>query len=167
MSDRDAFGHWLSGFCDGEACFYIGTCKPRTATGFRDAVCIRFVIKLRGDDRSILESIRDYLECGAVSHAGKAKPNHGRCLQYLVASVDDLRNRVVPHFVSFPLRAKKRRDFEVFSQCVEFAWGVSQRPSIPTRDAKRGHPFAPKWDSADLDTVSDFARRIREGRAYS
>jgi LAGLIDADG endonuclease len=110
--DRDAFGHWLAGFCDGEGCFILSWRRsPRSVTGIA-----KFVIAPRDDDRPILEEIRAFLGCGTVHarfhHAGKPQS------RISVPRVDDLANVVIPTFERFHLRAKKSRDFHIWCRGV-------------------------------------------------
>jgi hypothetical protein len=107
----DGFGHWLAGFADGEGCFFIG--KNRNGTMF-----CRFRIALRADDAPILAQAAERTGLGRVllaappsQRTARATWNVGRKAECLV---------LVELFERYPLRAKKRRDFEVWARAVRY-----------------------------------------------
>jgi hypothetical protein len=56
-----AFGNWLAGFIDGEGSFTIQSARADMPQFYT-----RFQIRLRADDRPILEEIRAQLGVGAL-----------------------------------------------------------------------------------------------------
>lgn len=106
MSD-DAFGHWLAGFIDGEGCFLI----PQR--GGRYAPC--FSLQLRADDAAILHEIVARTAIGRV--APKSHAPTCPMVGWHVASRADCRALCAILDVH-PLRAKKRRDFELWRDAV-------------------------------------------------
>lgn len=146
--DRDYFGAWLSGFVDGEGCFQL----HREKTGIGSC---RLLIKLRCDDLSILRDIQAYFGVGVVSvrdpteYALKSHPGTNPQAHYAVARIGDHIRVVIPHFVRFPLMAKKREAFEIWRQGVEMVHRIGKRPRISGyRTGSR-----PKWTSRE---ISDF-----------
>ena len=126
--DRDAFGHWLSGFVDGEGCFMLKIHRTRGKNKTYEMFSARFEMLLRSDDRPILELIHSFWGVGGVTdkkRLGTAKP----ATRYYASSTPELAAVLVPHFLQYPLRAKKRRDFEVWRQGVELLHSVWLRPS--------------------------------------
>lgn len=87
---------YISGYIDGEGCFTVS-------------------ISARNGDRSeVLLEIRDYFGCGTI------RPDRSdRTLKWEVRSLSLLRSRIVPHFVQYPMRSGKQRDFERFAQICE------------------------------------------------
>jgi hypothetical protein len=58
----DTFGHWLSGFTDGEGCFHGRVVPSRQ----KSSIIVSFSIALRADDLRILEEIRQALGVGGI-----------------------------------------------------------------------------------------------------
>lgn len=113
-----AFGHWLAGLIAGEGCFRV---HKEKGGGY---YACHFTLKLRDDDRAILEEIVATTGIGHLKadlcRNGNSKPclvwtvhSKATCLQ-LVALLDQ-----------FPLRAKKAREYAIWREAVRF-W-VSQK----------------------------------------
>jgi|SRR5215471_4008869 len=119
--DRDAFGHWLSGFVDGEGCFAVQANRYRRAF---------FTLSLRADELPILQQIQSFLGCGRF-HPHRRPPekkNQNPAVTFAVRDVCSLMNSIVPHFERYPLRAKKAADFVVWKQMVQILYRVNQKP---------------------------------------
>jgi site-specific DNA-methyltransferase (adenine-specific) len=138
-----AFMHWFAGFVDGEGCFSVHR-KPQNTFD------CQFSITLRADDRPILERIQRTLGIGTLSMpTAHQNPSSGRAdnpkARYCVSSQRDC-TRLRDLFRAFPLRAKKAKDFELWSDALD-AW----------LKHKRG-----EWD--DMAQLRD---ELMQGRAYS
>ena len=69
----------ITGFTDGEGCFYIGIIKKSSCkSGYNCQVS--FKISLHENDRAILETIQNYFGVGNIYRHG------GKSVQYLVKS---------------------------------------------------------------------------------
>jgi hypothetical protein len=108
MVDRD-FGNWLAGFIDGEGCFYI------TRDNARGVYRARFSLTLRADDRAILEECHSRVGIGTL-HNYKAQSGN-MVTRWIVQSYADV-DELVEVLHRFPLRAKKRKDFEIWSRAA-------------------------------------------------
>ena len=117
---------FVTGFTDGEGCFALYVRKDRQkrknsiVTYYRWQV--DFAFTLRGDDIEVLENIRDFFDCGTVSvskanNAINKIHNFGLCGYHIVVPTD-LVKKVFPHFEKYPLRSKKRNDFELWKKAV-------------------------------------------------
>jgi len=127
-------GSWVTGFTDGEGCFYAEvTSTLKTTTAGREVSCcnlyVYFSIALRADDRPILEEIRDYFGCGTVTGKKSAatcpsmaryglRPSPQAC--FSVKRATDIRDFIIPHFEKYPLRTKKARDFDHWKKIIAF-----------------------------------------------
>lgn len=111
MDDHEAFLHWFAGFVAGEAYFVIA---PATESGYY-YTCLR--IKLRDDDLDVLLEIQDNLGIGTI-HRRKPRGTSRPCAVWQVTNIVGCR-RLVHIFDDHPLRAKKRRDYEVWRDAVE------------------------------------------------
>lgn len=108
MVDRN-FGHWMAGFIDGEGCFYI------TRDTRRGVYRARFSLSVRADDAPILDELRAKTGIGTRhEYAGQSGEMVAR---WMVQSRADC-ERLVMLLEKYPLRAKKLRDFKVWSEAV-------------------------------------------------
>ena len=116
------FGWWFSGFCDGEACFFVRR-APK-------AIIPKFTIQLRSDDRPALNLISETLGIGKVidksvsgSQSGLVyykgyKPNPQA--EFLVLRKLELVG-LCGIFLKYPLRSKKSRDMYTWIEiCKEW-----------------------------------------------
>lgn len=159
--DRDGFGHWLSGFADGEGCFGIAYQDERPA---KNRVCraATFAITLRRDDQRALELIQSYWRCGVMFPRKAAKIGHPGC-DFRVAAICDLKEIVVPHFERYPLYAKKRRDFEVWKRAVDLAYAVKRRRRVSKSGF--GGTF-PAWSEAEHREFLGYLEALRQTRKF-
>ena len=108
-----AFGYWLAGFIDGEGCFLI-----RRDTSQDNFACL-FEMKLRADDRPILDEICERAGCGKVVQKRARLGAKPQVMWRMGSRADAL--RLVAILDEFPLRAKKRRDYVIWREAV-IAW---------------------------------------------
>ena len=109
--------NYIVGFVDGEGCFSVSINKHANN---RLEVRLIFEIELREDDLEILERIKEILGCGNIYHLTyeryvKWKPHY----KYKVSNFKDINGKIIPFFQKFPLQAKKKRSFAVFSQVAK------------------------------------------------
>lgn len=161
--DRTTFGHWLSGFTDGEGCFLLYSPKPG---GSASAMRARFLISLRFDDLAILQTVRSYFGCGILSRKLQS-PSHQRWrpqARFYVDKTADLIDKVIPHFEHFPLRAKKVRDFAVWSQGVRLLHEIYPR-RVRSRGFGRG--TFPRWEPAERERFEALSLALKGAREYT
>ncbi len=163
---HDSFGHWLSGFVDGEGCFIL---IVHAAKRFKTTIpCAKFEIHLRQDDQSILADIRRFLGVGVFydrtsrltpgSHQ-KSKPQ----ICYRVAKASDLVREIIPHFETYPLRAKKKNDFAIWKRGVELLHRIQQRQRRVV--SHRGGTL-PKWTIAERAEFESLVSALKEQRKF-
>lgn len=100
-----AFGHYIAGLVDGEGCFRI----HKAHGGMSSTYTCEFQIKLRDDDARILNEIQRALGVGRL-HEEKGDGVQKPQLKFIVSKLQECR-KVQRFFESFPLRAKKQKDF--------------------------------------------------------
>lgn len=111
MPKLDAgLGHYLAGFADGEGCFTV----RNSGKGF---VC-EFVIHVRADDANIINQIHRATGIGDVDGPRERADGSSPMIKWIVRRQEDCA-RLVQIFRTFPLRAKKARDFEIWASAVE------------------------------------------------
>jgi hypothetical protein len=115
----DNFNDWLAGFIDGEGHFDIRPVKGRTA------YFCRFVLTVRADERGILKEIVDHTGIGIVSPAHHGKNGSNPQLTWTAFNKTDCR-ALVELLDSHPLRAKKKRDYELWREAV-LEWSKQKR----------------------------------------
>ena len=99
--------HWVVGFVDGEGCFHVGI-NAHADMKAGHQVLPEFTVVQHQRDAQVLHGLKAFFGCGVV------RVNHGDRLAYRVRSPEHLRNRIVPFFLSHPLKTKKNVDFLKF-----------------------------------------------------
>jgi hypothetical protein len=114
MTVTPEFGCWLAGLIDGEGSF--GSTVPRAAGGF--GVCPRFHMRLRLDDRPLLDEITQTTHIGYVDEDHSPREGNGNpTARWLVVSKANCRGLVIL-LDRYPLRSKKARDYAVWRLMV-------------------------------------------------
>jgi len=70
---------------------------------------------LRADDSDILNSVKNTLNCGYITFSNDTI-NQAR---FSVQNAKELATIIIPFFKKYPLRAKKREDFKLWSEAVK------------------------------------------------
>src|SRR5262245_3364484 len=165
--DRDAFGHWLSGFTDGEGCFRLQLAHITRDGRSYDIAQPNFIICLRDDDTHILELIQSFWRCGSLKWYSRRKYtkciNNPQC-HYRITSVEDLENVLIPHFTRYPLRAKKLNDFLIWKEAVLFAAAIKRRPWV--KRPGKGFILLPKWTDEEKAHFRSLLVALKQQRRY-
>lgn len=139
------FGHWLAGFIAGEGCFRIHKGK---GGGY---YATHFTLKLRNDERPILEEIVARTGIGHLKADDTCRGNAQPTLVWTVQSKAECL-KLVTLLDQFPIRARKARDYAIWREAVHF-W-VNQ---------KRGN----RWDGPrDWSQMIAYKTAIEAARAY-
>lgn len=124
MPDVDpAFGHWFSGFVDGEGCFGI-----YFSTSGR---VFLFKIALRADDINILREIHRHLGIGRVQ-VRHNRSDDNPVGSFIIQSIPEHCGVLIPLLRQYPLRSKKREDFEIFAAATEARMRNINQPLSPS-----------------------------------
>lgn len=162
MNDVDAFGHWLSGFVDGEGCFTLTVHRTKGKEKLFETPSGRFEILLRGDDSDIIHKIKNYWGVGNI---GERKLSSGNpAARYYVGNIPDLVRVVIPHFERYPLRAKKARDFPVWRQGILLVYEVHCRPRVIRQKHNGG--MVPKWAPEEREEFNRLTLLLRQGKEF-
>ena len=98
---------WITGFVDGEGCFYVGiNSQPEMTAKYQ--VLPEFTVVQHKRDIKLLQALKAFFKCGVV------RVNHDDRMAFRVRSKEHLLKYIVPFFVKHPLKSCKRQDFQKF-----------------------------------------------------
>src|SRR5947209_527691 len=119
---REFLSVYISGYVDGEGCFTVSI-APRATLLLGWEVRPGFSVSQNGDRAEVLHAIQSYFGCGSI------RPDRSdKTLKWETRRLEDILDRVVPHFERFPLLSGKRYDFERFASiCRLMAGGAHLR----------------------------------------
>ncbi len=106
--EGDFHPNWLTGFTDGEGCFYVNTKKAKTLTGYQ--IIMTFLITQHVRDERLLTKIIDYLECGSIEKVS-TRPT---AVTYAVYKFTNIKDKIIPFFCKYPLQGVKSLDYKDF-----------------------------------------------------
>lgn len=102
----------LSGFVDGEGCFYVAIIKNSSMSlGYQ--VQLEFVITQHERDIKVLHAIKGYFGCGLVR---KNKGNKDVIWVYRVRDIKSLGEKIIPFFDNVGLITTKKYNFISFKE---------------------------------------------------
>ena len=140
-----AFGYYIAGLIDGEGCFRVHRHKRGSHT-------CNFSIHMRRDDRAILDKACREIGIGTVNACDASSDGTRPMVRWAVQNKGDC-NRLVGFLRRFPLRAKKRLDFEAWAEAV---------------DEWLGRPRGNRWKgAADQTAAASHKRQIEQAREYT
>jgi LAGLIDADG DNA endonuclease family protein len=109
LVSREYLSTYISGYADGEGCFTVSI-APRATLAVGWEVRPSFSVSQNGDRAEVLYALQAYFGCGSI------RPDRSdRTLKWETRKLDDLVERVVPHFIRCPLLSAKQLDFERFA----------------------------------------------------
>jgi LAGLIDADG DNA endonuclease family protein len=116
---REFLSAYISGYVDGEGCFTVSI-APRAKLLVGWEVRPSLSVSQNGDRAEVLQLARDHFGCGSI------RPDRSdKTLKWETRRLEDLLERVIPHFERYSLLSGKRLDFERFSAiCRRMAAGA-------------------------------------------
>ena len=103
-------GSYLTGYADGEGCFCVSFNRSHRHK-FGWEIRPSFSISQNGDRAEVLRIFQERFGCGSI------RPDRSdKTLKYETRCINDLVERIIPHFEQYPLLSSKREDFERFAQ---------------------------------------------------
>ena len=107
---RRELANYISGYVDGEGCFSVSFSKrEKLRIGWE--VKPSFCVGQNFDRREVLDLMMKYFNCGHIRRDWS-----DRTLKYEIRKAEDLLNKVIPHFLKFPLKSAKQKDFLLFAE---------------------------------------------------
>lgn len=115
---------YLSGYVDGEGCFTVSfSRRPKLRIGWETKPS--FSVSQNEDRAQVLFAMQSYFDAGFLR-----RDYSDKTLKYEVRKLDDLIEKVIPHFESFPLFSEKQQDFLLFKEiCLLVRQGVHHTPN--------------------------------------
>lgn len=105
--------NWVTGFTDAEGSFLIDIRKrSKLKIGYGVEPCFQIIANIR--DKELIENIKEFFH-----GVGNIKIDNKNRVYYIVKKLDDIINRIIPHFNQFPLLTNKRADFILFYQVIK------------------------------------------------
>lgn len=99
---------WVTGFVDGEGCFYVSMSKRAKLTVGVE-VGLSFSISQKATDYKLLARVQSYFKCGGIRFSKR-----DGCYKYEVRNINDL-GLVLSHFKQYPLQSRKSASLKKFS----------------------------------------------------
>ena len=109
-------GNYLSGFTDGEGCFYVGV-HPTNNVRLGLQVIPEFHVSQNGERLSVLKLFVETLDCGIIKRNAPVN-SRDKTFVYVVKRHNELYEKVLPFFERFPLRSEKNQEFLKFAEVV-------------------------------------------------
>lgn len=109
---------YIVGLVDGEGCFAITISNHKTKKLGLDARLI-FEIELRGDDREVLERLKNTFGCGSIYELNYDRYGWKPHIKYAIKSHKDIFKILIPFFKKYPLQGKKKKDFDDFCRAAK------------------------------------------------
>jgi hypothetical protein len=108
-NSREFLSAYISGYVDGEGCFTVSV-SPRAKLTVGWEVRPSFSVSQNGDRAEVIHAIAAYFGCGSI------RPDRSdRTVKWETRRLDDIVEKVIPHFIRYPLMSGKRGDFERFA----------------------------------------------------
>src|SRR3954470_12250245 len=122
-SSREFLSAYISGYADGEGCFTVSI-SPRAKLLVGWEVRPSFSVSQNGDRAEVLHALQAYFGCGSI------RPDRSdKTLKWETRRLEDLLERVIPHFERYPLLSGKRLDFERLAAVCRLQAGGAHRTS--------------------------------------
>ena len=103
---------YVIGLVDGEGSFYV---RLNTDVRRRNKVELKFSVKIRYQDKEILEELKQFFDCGMIYFQKDNRPNHTDCFRFEVNNKKDIIEEIIPFFEkNSPKIQSRKRDFEIF-----------------------------------------------------
>jgi LAGLIDADG endonuclease len=103
---------FVTGLTDAEGCFSVVRKKDNRAK-FKINVGLRFQIKMLGNETELLNMVKLFFGCGVLYYSKDG------FVSFAVQDFSSIKNKVIPHFLEYPLRGTKYLDFLSFKEAFE------------------------------------------------
>ena len=109
--------NYVVGLVDGEGSFNVRINKEKNR---RAKIELKFSLKLRHQDKEILEELQKFFNCGKVYIQRDKRKNHSLCYRFEVQNKKEIIEKIIPFFEkNSPQIQSRKRDFELFKKIVK------------------------------------------------
>lgn len=110
---------YIIGLVDGEGSFNV---RINEDNNRRAKVELKFSLKLRHQDKEILDELQLFFGCGKVYIQRDKRPKHSLCYRFEVQNKKEIIEKIVPFFIeNQPKIQSRKKDFELFKRIVELS----------------------------------------------
>ena|SRR3989344_5472082 len=122
--------NYVLGLVDGEGSFNVRINDKKR----RAKVELKFSLKLRHQDKEVLDELQRFFGCGKVYIQRDKRENHSLCYRFEVQNKKEIFEKIIPFFEqNSPKIQSRKRDFELFKQIAE----LSQNKSVDLNKAEQ------------------------------
>lgn len=105
---------YISGYVDGEGCFSVSI-RPRPKNNLKWEVIASFAVAQNEDKIGVLKLMKDYFGYGFF----RSNKKSDRTIKFEIRSIEVLTDKVIPHFIKYPLQSGRQKDVEIFSRICQ------------------------------------------------
>jgi LAGLIDADG endonuclease len=102
--------NFITGLSDAEGCFSIRVFNNKRVK-FKRNVQLGFTIKMLENETELLTMVKLFFNCGVLWHYRK-----DGTVWFRVQDIYSIKNKIIPHFIKYPLRGTKYLDFISFKE---------------------------------------------------
>ena len=111
--------NYIIGLVDGEGSFNV---RINSDNNRRAKVELKFSLKLRHQDKEILDELQKFFGCGKVYIQRDKRKNHSLCYRFEVQNKKEVFEKIIPFFTENPPKIPSRKvDFELFKEIAELS----------------------------------------------
>jgi hypothetical protein len=96
--------YWVAGFTEAEGCFFVAIQENKSKSTYQ--IKIGYQVSQHIRDKSLINSLKDFFECGRTEPCGKAG------ISFRVTKFKNYTEKVIPFFDNYPLLGSKLKDFK-------------------------------------------------------
>ena len=111
--------NYIVGLVDGEGSFNVRVNKDKNR---RAKVELKFSLKLRHQDKEILDELQKFFGCGKVYIQRDKRERHSLCYRFEVQNKKEIIEKIIPFFQeNCPKILSRKTDFELFNKIAELS----------------------------------------------
>ena len=137
---------WITGFVDGDGCFSIVKKQPNS-----QLVYYGFYVSQDQKSVDVLYALKKEFGCGSVHRAG------GTMYNYAITNDEHVRDKIIPHFIQYPLQTEKRTVFYHWANSFwEYMKERGKTPGAPLPSLEKGYRLTAGWFRGFVDAEGCF-----------
>ena len=105
--------YYISGLTDGEGSFYVGV-LPRSHNYVGWEARPSFSLSQNEENKKLIFQLKNFFRCGTIRYSKKDK-----MIKFEVRCLNDLSQKIIPHFDKYQLSGIKKKDYEVFKKAIK------------------------------------------------